>query len=91
MINFSHTFHWLFFRHCALVLDILEMCIWIFGEDKISFNMCMAFLVLAILEEALHFRYVICVIKSSHNFSVDVLQTLCAESLTVFSRFFLYF
>ena len=63
------------------------MCIWIFDEDKISFNMCMVFLVLVILEEALHFRYVICIIKSCHNFSVDVLQTLCAESLTIFRHF----
>ena len=38
VINFSHSFHWIFLKSCIFVVDVLNMCMWVFGEARINFD-----------------------------------------------------
>ena len=31
VINYSHSFEWIFLKPCISVEDILKMCMWVFG------------------------------------------------------------
>ena len=43
VINFSHSFLWIFLKSCIPVVDILKMCLWIFGGARINFDGITAF------------------------------------------------
>ena len=38
VINSSHSFQWIFLKPCIFVVDILKMCMWVFGEARINFD-----------------------------------------------------
>ena len=43
VINFSHSFQWIFLKPCISVVDILKMCMWVFGGARINFDKITAF------------------------------------------------
>ena len=43
VINSSHTFQWVFLKPYILFVDIMKMCMWSFGGDKIIFDRITAF------------------------------------------------
>ena len=43
VINSSHSFHWIFLKPCIFVVDILKMCMWVFGGARINFDRITAF------------------------------------------------
>ena len=43
VINSSHSFKWIFLKPCISVVDILKMCIWVFGGARINFDRITAF------------------------------------------------
>ena len=42
VINFSHSL-WIFLKLCIPVVDILKMCMWVFGGARINFDRITAF------------------------------------------------
>ena len=34
----SNSFHWIFFKPCILVVDIMMMCLWVFDGARINFK-----------------------------------------------------
>ena len=43
VINSSHSFLWIFLKPCISVVDILKMCMWVFGGARINFDRITAF------------------------------------------------
>ena len=43
LINSSHSFQWVCLKSCILFVDIMKMCMWSFGGDKIIFDRITAF------------------------------------------------
>ena len=43
VINSSHSFYWIFLKPNIFVLDILKMCMWVFGGARINFDRITAF------------------------------------------------
>ena len=43
VINSSHSFKWIFLKPCIPVVDILKMCMWVFGGARIYFDRITAF------------------------------------------------
>ena len=43
VINYSHSFQWIFLKPCIIIVDILKMCMWIFGGARINFDRFTAF------------------------------------------------
>ena len=56
VINSSHSFQWIFLKPCILVVDILKMCMWVFGGARIFFLKIYSLLNLVILGNFLHCR-----------------------------------
>ena len=38
VINSSYSFQWIFLKPCLLVVDILNMCMWVFDGARINFD-----------------------------------------------------
>ena len=43
VINSSHSFKWIFLKPCLPVVDILKMCMWVFGGARIDDDRITAF------------------------------------------------
>ena len=43
VINSSHSFQWIILKPCISVVDILKMCMWVFGGARINFDRITAF------------------------------------------------
>ena len=43
VINSSHSFLWIFLKPCIPLVDILKMCMWVFGGAKNNFDRITAF------------------------------------------------
>ena len=43
VINSSHNFYRIFLKPCIPVVDILKMCMWVFGGARINFDRIAAF------------------------------------------------
>ena len=43
VINSSHSFKWIFLKPCIPIVDILKMCMWVFGGIRMKFDRITAF------------------------------------------------
>ena len=43
VINFSHSFQWIFLKPCIPVEEILKMCMWVFDEARTNFDRITAY------------------------------------------------
>ena len=43
VINFSHSFQWIFLKPCIPVMEILKMCMWVFDEARTNFDRITAY------------------------------------------------
>ena len=43
VINFSHSFQWIFLKPCIPTVDILKMCMWVFDGARINFDRIIAY------------------------------------------------
>ena len=71
VINSSHSFQWIFLKPCIPVVDILKMCMWVFGGARINFDRITA---LVILGNFCIVGYGVCVINSSYSFQWIILK-----------------
>ena len=38
VINFSYSFRWILLKPCILVVDIMNLCMWVFDGPRINFE-----------------------------------------------------
>ena len=73
VINFSHSFQWIFLKPCIPVVDILKMYMWIFDEARTNFDRITAYQTLG---NILHCRIWSLCNQLLLQFSIDHLETL---------------
>ena len=43
VMNSSYSFQWIILKSCIHIVDILKMCMWVFGGARVNFDRIIAF------------------------------------------------
>ena len=68
VIYSSYSFQWIYHKLCRHIVDILEMCMWIFDGARINFNRSTAFKTKIFLVAFCPIGYGVCVINLFYSF-----------------------